>query len=125
MRRRQLRRTLGAFPALLLRDGVWHEGTAHTRPDAIHWYKDASVRPGSCLRLGRRRLDMQRLAPESALTRSVRDSGGPERHGWVVVRFSSPDLVYDEFLAMDFAASAGVCAWIEALGVVGLGDWRE
>lgn len=125
VRRRQLRGTLAAFPALLSTPDGWVEGTLRYRAEELQWFRDSSVRPIPEVRLERHLLEMERLRPEEELVRSLERAHPHEADsGWVVARFSSPALDAPVHLALGFDESAGICAWLEAWGSVGRGHWR-
>ena len=125
VRRRQLRGTLAAFPALLSTPSGWVEGTLRYRAEELQWFRDSSVTPIPEVRLERHLLEMDRLRPEDELVRSLEKAHPHEvDSGWVVARFSSPSRETPVHLALGFDESAGICAWLEAWGTVGRGHWR-
>lgn len=116
-RRIHLRRALGTIDAsICLGENRWQMGVCRYQQSELEWFRLLSLNPLPQRRMTRSRIELigRRSPTEAELTRVP-----PET---VIV-----ELEYDnkrvEF-AMKFGAYAGLCSWLEAGPVVGIGTWR-
>lgn len=116
-RRIHLRRALGTVDASINSgDSRWLMGVCRYQESDLEWFRLLSLNPRPQLKMLRSSIELigRRDPTESELTRVPPDV--------VIV-----ELMYQGktvSLAMKFGAYAGLCSWLEAGPVIGIGTWR-
>lgn len=116
-RRIYLRRALGTVDASIYTGGRrWQMGVCRYQESDLEWFRLFSLNPLPEKRMLRSSIELigRRPPTETEATRI------PPNMVIVELKYQESSVL----LAMNFGAYAGLCSWLEAGPVIGIGTWR-